>query len=99
MAASTSTCAPGSTSTDPKWRLVTGVLGQGQIGSFVVLSVANYWGYHRKELWEWLKAKSEWLLSASGVVGLSHATRPATRALSRALPRRRALCTNWKNPR
>ena len=40
-----------------------------------------------------------WLLSASGVVGLSHATRPATRALSRALPRRRALCTNWKNPR
>src|SRR3954468_16005394 len=34
-----------------------------------------------------------WLLSASGVVGLSHATRPATRALSRALPRRRALCT------
>src|SRR4051812_40369298 len=30
------------------------------------------------------------LLSASGVVGLSHAIRPATRALSRALPRRRA---------
>src|SRR4051794_31800553 len=26
-----------------------------------------------------------WLLSASGVVGLAHATRPATRALSRAL--------------
>ena len=40
-----------------------------------------------------------WLLSASGVVGLAHATRPATRALSRALPRRRALCTNWKKPR
>src|SRR4051812_5671327 len=40
-----------------------------------------------------------WLLSASGVVGLSHATRPAIRALSRALPRRRALCTNWKKPR
>src|SRR5215210_2979827 len=39
------------------------------------------------------------LLSASGVVGLAHATRPATRALSRALPRRRALCTNWKKPR
>src|SRR3982751_5707401 len=35
-----------------------------------------------------------WLLSASGVVGLAHATRPATRALSRALPRRRALWTN-----
>src|SRR4051794_34704735 len=32
-----------------------------------------------------------WLLSAFGVVRLDHATRPATRALSRALPRRRAL--------
>ncbi len=31
------------------------------------------------------------LLSASGVVRLDHATRPATRAPSRALPRRRAL--------
>ena len=28
-----------------------------------------------------------------------YATRPATRAPSRALPRRRALCTNWKKPR
>jgi len=28
-----------------------------------------------------------------------HATRPAMRAPSRALPRRRALCTNWKKPR
>jgi len=27
-----------------------------------------------------------------------HATRPAMRAPSRALPRRRALCTNWKKP-
>src|SRR3954464_5363122 len=44
-------------------------------------------------------ANAEWLLSASGVVGLAHATRPATRALSRALPRRRALWTNWKKPR
>src|SRR3954451_5375899 len=41
-------------------------------------------------------AKSLRLLSASGVVELAHATRPATRVLSRALPRRRALCTNWK---
>jgi predicted transposase YbfD/YdcC len=31
--------------------------------------------------------------------GLGHATRAATRAPSRALPRRRALCTNWKKPR
>src|SRR5690348_13581892 len=30
---------------------------------------------------------------------MPHPTRPPTRALSRALPRRRALCTNWKNPR
>ena len=28
-----------------------------------------------------------------------HATKPAMRAPSRALPRRRALCTNWKKPR
>jgi len=28
-----------------------------------------------------------------------HATRPAIRAPSKALPRRRALCTNWKKPR
>ncbi len=28
-----------------------------------------------------------------------HATRPAISAPSRALPRRRALCTNWKKPR
>jgi hypothetical protein len=28
-----------------------------------------------------------------------HAIRPAMRAPSRALPRRRALCTNWKKPR
>src|SRR3954454_17968331 len=34
-AASTSTCAPGSTSTDPKWRLVTGVLGQGPVRDFL----------------------------------------------------------------
>src|SRR5271166_5302984 len=30
---------------------------------------------------------------------LPHATRAPTRAPSRALPRRRALCTNWKKPR
>src|SRR5215217_4135508 len=44
-------------------------------------------------------AKVETLLSASGVLGLDHATRAATRAPSRALPLRRALCTNWKKPR
>jgi len=30
---------------------------------------------------------------------IRHATRPAMRVPSRALPRRRALCTNWKKPR
>jgi len=39
------------------------------------------------------------LLSGSGVVGRGHATKAATRAPSKALPRRRALCTNWKKPR
>ncbi len=32
-------------------------------------------------------------------VGLSHPRRAAMRAPSKALPRRRALCTNWKKPR
>jgi len=39
------------------------------------------------------------LLSGSGVLSRGHVTKAATRALSRALPRRRALCTNWKKPR
>ena len=33
------------------------------------------------------------------VLGLPHATKAATSAPSRALPRRRALCTIWKKPR
>jgi len=43
--------------------------------------------------------KHQRLLSGSGVVGRSHATKAAIRVPSRALPRRRALCTNWKKPR
>jgi hypothetical protein len=27
-----------------------------EVGSYVVFSVAGYWGYHRKDLWEWLTA-------------------------------------------
>lgn len=27
-----------------------------QVGHYVVFSVAAYWGYHRKDLWEWLLA-------------------------------------------
>ena len=44
-------------------------------------------------------AKREWLLLGFGVVGITYATKPATRVPSRALPRRRALCTSWKKPR
>jgi len=36
------------------------------------------------------------LLSGSGVVGRGHVIKAATRVPSRALPRRRALCMNWK---
>ncbi len=32
-------------------------------------------------------------------VGFDHLMSAAMRAPSRALPRRRALCTNWKKPR
>src|SRR3954453_4281010 len=39
-----------------------------------------------------------WLFLAFGVLDLPHATKAATSAPSRALPRRRALCTNWKKP-
>ena len=40
-----------------------------------------------------------WLLLGFGVVLVRHATKPAIRAPSRAMPRRRVLCTNWKKPR
>jgi hypothetical protein len=40
-----------------------------------------------------------WLLLGFGVVGITYATKPATRVPSRALPRRRALCTSWKKQR
>src|SRR3954462_12662245 len=39
------------------------------------------------------------LLLGSGVTAARHRTRAATRAPRRALPRRRALCTNSKKPR
>src|SRR3954447_13593357 len=40
-----------------------------------------------------------WLLLGSGVMAAGHMTKAATRAPRRALPRRRALCTNSKKPR
>ena len=39
------------------------------------------------------------LFLGSGVMAARHATRAAMRAPRRALPRRRALCTNAKKPR
>ena len=30
----------------------------GEIGQFVVFTVAGYWGFHRKDLWEWLAVNS-----------------------------------------
>jgi hypothetical protein len=44
-------------------------------------------------------AKHERLLLGSGVTAARHPTRAATRAARRALPRRRALCTNSKKAR
>jgi hypothetical protein len=46
-----------------------------------------------------LPHKPQRLLLGPGVMGAHHATRAATRAPRRALPRRRALCTNSKKPR
>lgn len=31
----------------------------GEVGKFVAFSVAGYWGYHDKPLWEWLTLNSE----------------------------------------
>jgi hypothetical protein len=31
---------------------------QDTLGKVLVVSVANYWGYHDRDLWEWLKVKS-----------------------------------------
>jgi hypothetical protein len=28
----------------------------GEVGQFVAFSVAGHWGYHRKDLWEWISA-------------------------------------------
>lgn len=29
-----------------------------QVGQYVIFSVAGHWGYHRKDLWEWLTLNS-----------------------------------------
>jgi hypothetical protein len=30
----------------------------GEVDKFVVFTVASHWGYHRKDLWEWMTANS-----------------------------------------
>lgn len=30
----------------------------GQVGQFVVFATAGHYGWHRKDLWDWLKAKA-----------------------------------------
>jgi len=30
-----------------------------KVGQYVVFAVAGYWGYHRKDLWEWLTANPD----------------------------------------
>src|SRR4051794_21846662 len=47
----------------------------------------------------WDECKHSRLLLDSGVMAARHMTKAATRAPRRALPRRRALCTNSKKPR
>jgi hypothetical protein len=34
-------------------------VSQGQCGAAVVLSVANYWGFADKNLWEWIAVKEK----------------------------------------
>jgi hypothetical protein len=31
---------------------------QGALGNVAAFAIANYWGYHGKNLWEWLRIKS-----------------------------------------
>lgn len=31
---------------------------KGENGKFVVVSVVSYWGYHDRNIWEWLKVKT-----------------------------------------
>lgn len=43
----------------PTAQAISNELGMGgQVGKFVVFSVAGHWGYHDKPLWEWLTLNS-----------------------------------------
>jgi hypothetical protein len=46
--------APGLTAAQVAANLGT----NGQVGQYVVFSVAGHWGYHRQDLWEWLTANA-----------------------------------------
>ena len=30
---------------------------RGEVGQFMVFPISNWWGWHRKDLWEWLTAR------------------------------------------
>lgn len=34
--------------------VVNSLGGAGEVGQISVFTVSGYWGFHRKELWEWL---------------------------------------------
>src|SRR4051794_1257650 len=56
------------------------------------LLLGSFWLFCFAHLF--MGAYQGWLLLSSGVMAARHMTRAATRAPRRALPRRRALCTN-----
>ena len=34
-------------------------INKGEHGQILIISVANYWGWHSNTLWEWLAAKAD----------------------------------------
>ncbi len=40
-------------------RQIAETLGpKGELGNLLILPVANYWGWHNQDLWEWLRINS-----------------------------------------
>lgn len=36
--------------------VVNALGGSGEVGQIVVFTVSGFWGFHRKDLWDWLTA-------------------------------------------
>ena len=32
---------------------------KGEVGHFMVFPLSNWWGWHRKDVWEWLSARAK----------------------------------------